>query len=189
MGGTSMATPLVAGALALIREFLRKKQGIANPSAALIKAMLIAGAQRLSGTAPVGTILDNHQGFGRVNLDRTLKKPLATIDAPGLATGEKATFTIAVPTTSKALRIVLAYSDFPSDTLVNNLNLMVTNPNGRHYIGNRPNISKGPITFDAINNTEAIHVSKAKKGNWTVEVVASNISSVRQDFALAAVLI
>lgn len=189
MGGTSMATPLVAGALAVIREYLRKKRGIANPSAALLKALLIAGAQRLTGTSPAGTILDNHQGFGRVNLDRSLKTPLATIDAPGLATGEKATFTIAVPTTSKTLRIALAYSDFPSDTLVNNLNLMATDPSGKRYIGNRSNVSKGPIVFDANNNAEAIHASNAKKGNWTVEVIASNVTSVRQDFALAAVLI
>lgn len=189
MGGTSMATPLVAGALAVIREYLRKKRGIANPSAALLKAMLIAGAQRLTGTAPVGTILDNHQGFGRVNLDRSLKAPLATIDAPGLTSGQKATFTIAVPTTSKTLRIALAYTDFPSDTLVNNLNLMATDPSGKRYIGNRSNVSQGPIVFDANNNAEAIHAGNAKRGNWTVEVIASNVTSVRQDFALAAVLI
>lgn len=189
MGGTSMATPLAAGAVAVIREFLRKKQGVANPSAALLKAMLIAGAQRLSGTAPSGSLLDNHQGFGRVNLDRALKRPLATIDAPGLATGQKATFTINVPTTSKTLRIVLAYSDFPSSSLVNNLNLMATDPSGRRFIGNRSNASKGSITFDVNNNAEAIHVSKAKRGGWTVEVIASNVSNGPQDFALAAVLI
>ncbi|MBM4264409.1 MAG: serine protease [Deltaproteobacteria bacterium] len=189
MGGTSMATPLVAGALAVIREFLRKKRNIANPSAALLKALLIAGAQRLTGTAPVGTILDNHQGFGRVNLDRSLKTPLLTVDAPGLTTGEKATFTVAVPTSSKALRIALAYTDFPSDTLVNNLNLMATDPSGKRYIGNRSNVSQGPIVFDANNNAEAIHASNAKKGSWSVEVIASNVTSVRQDFALAAVLI
>ena len=89
MGGTSMATPLTAGAVALLREFLRKKRGIATPSAALLKALLIAGAERLPGTASSKALLDNHQGFGRVNLDRSVTRTLATIDGPGLKTGEQ----------------------------------------------------------------------------------------------------
>jgi hypothetical protein len=47
MGGTSMATPLVAGAIALIRQFLRTKKKIRRPSAALLKATLIHGAERM----------------------------------------------------------------------------------------------------------------------------------------------
>lgn len=39
MGGTSMATPLVAGAIALIRQFLRTKKRIKRPSAALLKGL------------------------------------------------------------------------------------------------------------------------------------------------------
>ena len=42
--GTSMATPLVAGCAAVLRETLNKRQGIPKPSAALIKALLINGA-------------------------------------------------------------------------------------------------------------------------------------------------
>ncbi|RME44338.1 MAG: hypothetical protein D6791_13405, partial [Chloroflexi bacterium] len=42
--GTSMATPLVAGAATLVREWYLKRQGLPNPSSALIKATLINGA-------------------------------------------------------------------------------------------------------------------------------------------------
>src|SRR4029434_2408036 len=116
------------------------------------------------------TILDNHQGFGRVNLDRSLKRVLTSVDAPGLATGEKSNFTVNVPATGKTLRLVLAYSDFSGDALVHNLNLMAADPSGRRYIANRAAANTGPITFDANNNAEAINVSNAKKGNWTVEI-------------------
>ncbi len=43
-GGTSMSTPLTAGATALVREYLMKKTINTNPSAALVKAALLNGA-------------------------------------------------------------------------------------------------------------------------------------------------
>ena len=189
MGGTSMATPLVAGAVALVREFLRTKRGIANPPAALVKALLIAGAHRLPGTASASTLADNAQGFGRVNLDASLKRPLATIEGPGLSTGAKSSFTIAVPTANITLRIALAYTDAPGESLINNLNLMVTDPSGKRFLGNRAASSSAVLTFDRTNNVEVIQVSEAKKGAWRIEVIASNVARGPQDFALAVVLI
>ena len=47
-GGTSMSTPLTAGAAALVREWLTRIQGPANPSAALMKAILPNGAADMS---------------------------------------------------------------------------------------------------------------------------------------------
>jgi serine protease AprX len=189
MGGTSMATPLTSGAVALLREFLKKKQGIASPSAALVKALLIAGAKRLPGTASSTALADNHQGFGRVNLDRSVKRVLAIVDGPGLKTGNKWTLTVNVPTAGRTLRIALCYSDSPGPSLINNLNLIVTDPPGKRYIGNQTSSTTGTLTLDSTNNVEVIQVRKAKKGNWTVDVVASNVSAGPQDFALAAVLV
>jgi len=189
MGGTSMATPLTAGAVALLREFLRTKRGIASPSAALLKALLIAGARRLPGTAPRTTLADNHQGFGRVDLDRAVTRPLATIDGPALRTGEKSTFSVKVSLARKTLRIALCYSDFPGATLINNLNLIVTSPTGTRYVGNRPSSTGTALTLDSTNNAELIQVSSAKTGTWTLDVVASNVSAGPQDFGLAVVLV
>ncbi|MEI9974908.1 MAG: S8 family serine peptidase [Ignavibacteriota bacterium] len=188
MGGTSMATPLTAGAMALVREFLRKKQGIAKPSAALMKATLIAGAQRLPNTAPAGTILDNDQGFGRVNLDRSMKKPLCTVEGKPLQTGQKSTTSITVPTRGGNLRIAMAYTDYPGDSLVNNLNLIVTAPSGTRYTGNQKSSAAGSLALDSTNNVEVVDIASAAAGKWTIDVVASNVSPGPQDFALAAIL-
>jgi hypothetical protein len=188
MGGTSMATPLTSGAVALLREFVRTKRGIAKPSAALLKALVIAGAQRLPGTAPAAALLDSDQGFGRVNLDRSVSKVLATVDGNGLKTGQKSTMTIAVPSGQKTLRIVMCYSDFPGNGLINNLNLIATSPAGKKSVGNQPAGSTS-LSLDSNNNVEVIQVNKAKAGTWTVEVVASNVAKGPQDFALVAVLV
>lgn len=46
--GTSMAAPLTAGAAALARQWLTSVAGIQEPSAALLKALLISGARNMA---------------------------------------------------------------------------------------------------------------------------------------------
>ena len=188
-GGTSMATPLTAGGVGLLREYLRKKRNIASPTAALLKAMLIAGAKRLPNTAPPGTIVDPHQGYGRVNLDRSLKRPLCLMEGPPLKTGKKSTTVVKVPSGRRGVRIVLCYSDFPGESLINNLSLIVTDPSGKRYVGNQKSTSRSSLVLDATNNVEVVDVPKAKAGTWTLDVVASDVPKGPQDFALVAVLV
>ncbi|MFV0277416.1 MAG: S8 family serine peptidase, partial [Parahaliea sp.] len=137
MGGTSMATPLTAGAVALIREYLRSRKQLARPSAALLKASLIAGAQRLPIVGGDG-VADHHQGYGRVHLDNILA-PQAPATAryldiaDGLNTGEVHEEILSVASRQVPLRVVMAYSDFPGPYLVNNLNLLLTAPDGTRH--------------------------------------------------------
>jgi len=146
-----------------------------------MKALLIAGAERLPKTAPSGVLLDPHQGFGRVNLDRSLKKPLLTADGPGLQTGEKSTATVSVPSASGDLRIVMCYSDYPGGNLINNLNLIVRDPAGKRYVGNQRSKGKSTMTLDPTNNVEVVEVRKAKPGKWTIDVVGGNVPSGPQE--------
>jgi subtilisin family serine protease len=69
MSGTSMATPNVAGSLALIEEYLRDQCGLTSRSSSLLKAVLINCAD------PIPTSLkypNNDYGFGSVNLGKYL---------------------------------------------------------------------------------------------------------------------
>lgn len=61
-----MAAPLVSGCCAVLREALQSKNKTASPSAALIKALLVNGADDLKLPKP-------DQGFGRVNLKESLR--------------------------------------------------------------------------------------------------------------------
>ncbi|MEE4261680.1 MAG: S8 family serine peptidase [Desulfobacteraceae bacterium] len=187
MGGTSMATPLTAGAIGLIREYLRTRMAIKDPTAALLKATLIAGAKRLVGYGAPGAVVDNDQGYGRVNLDAILAPPGATDRGfveitPGLRTGEVHTTNIDVRSTAIPLRVVMAYSDYPGPSLVNNLNLILVAPDGQRYAGNQAIGTS--LTMDVKNNVEVIHIPNPEPGSWTLQVVGSNIPHGPQEFAL-----
>lgn len=75
--GTSMATPLVAGCCAALREYLRRNKSNGQlethiqPSAALVKAILINGASKVTGQytpSEAGTSPNPNSGWGCVDL-------------------------------------------------------------------------------------------------------------------------
>lgn len=109
MGGTSMATPLTAGAAVLAREWLTRLRGFVAPSAALIKAVLINGAVDISpgqyGTGTAREIPAQRPnpvtGWGRVDLREALApQPPRQIwlqdHTAGLTTGGSATYQVQV---------------------------------------------------------------------------------------------
>jgi hypothetical protein len=192
MGGTSMATPLTAGAVAVLRQYLRTTQKISKPSAALLKAALIAGAVRIPSATASGPLVDDAQGYGRVDLDAVVAPAPATatfVDVgPGLRTGGLYSTGLKVKSSTKPLRIVLAYSDYPGRTLVNNLNLIVTGPDGRKHIGNVAGSSAG-ASLDAKNNVEVVHIPSPRKGDWKIDVVGANVAHGPQPFALVTIAV
>jgi hypothetical protein len=116
MGGTSMATPLTAGAAVLAREWLTRLRGFMAPSAALIKAVLINGAADISpgqyGTGAAREIPAQRPnpvtGWGRVDLREALApQPPRQIwlqdNTTGLTTGGSATYQVQVGPGSQAI--------------------------------------------------------------------------------------
>jgi serine protease AprX len=184
MCGTSMATPLAAGGVGIVREYLRKVRKIKSPTAALLKAAVIAGAE------PVGknpTPPDNNQGFGRLNIDNVLAPPAplntAFIEGSGMNTGDLNERVITVKESGQNLRFVMAYSDFPGPKLVNNLNMVVRDPAGVPHIGN-VNANGG---FDANNNVELIVIPQAPAGDYRLQVIGANVPRGPQRYALVVI--
>lgn len=204
--GTSMATPLVAGAAALAREWLQSRRGVAQPSGALLKAILVNGAQDIApgqyGTHPavqeVPFIRPNPvSGFGRVNVWASLAPAGLEVwladETVGLATGEQ--WEQSVTTTSAGpLRVTLTWTDFPGQpgaatTLVNDLDLEVVGPDGRLYPGNAGAYPLGDRCLrgaaDSCNTVESVILPVAAAGRYWLRVRAYAVpQGERQPFAL-----
>ncbi|MGY3718461.1 S8 family serine peptidase [Sutcliffiella cohnii] len=183
MGGTSMATPIVAGNVAQLREHFIKNRGI-TPKPSLIKAALIAGATDVGLGYPSGD-----QGWGRVTLDKSLNVAYVN-EATALATGQKATYSF-LAQAGKPLKISLVWTDAPgsttaSYTLVNDLDLVITAPNGQKYVGNDFSYPYDN-NWDGRNNVENVFINAPQSGTYTIEVQAYNVPSGPQRFSLAIV--
>jgi serine protease AprX len=193
MGGTSMATPLVAGATAVVRQFLRTVVQIKRPSAALIKATLIHGSKRLKYRYEAQNrkgLYDFEQGWGMINLKESIEsddgssRKVKYIDyKKGLNTGESISFEMDVSNPAAPLKVTLAWTDYPGPGLINNLNLIVTAPNGKRYHGN---VFEEPFDsrLDSTNNVEAVFIQNPIAGKYKIEVIGSNVTEETQDFAL-----
>ena len=102
---------------------------------------------------------------------------------PGLRTGEGAAIDVKIRSGGAPFRAVLAYTDYPGPALVNNLNLIVTAPDGTVHAGNQP-AGAAPLTPDTKNNVEVVCVPTAGAGRWKVEVIGSNVPHGPQEYAL-----
>ncbi|MBI88362.1 MAG: hypothetical protein CMB67_04990 [Euryarchaeota archaeon] len=178
--GTSMATPAAAGASAIVRQYLIEIAERPEPQGALVKAMLILGAEDMA----TRDIPNNIEGWGRLNLVNTLLPDnnvgdigVFVDDRSRLQSGQEANYNFDVTRSGEPLKVVVAWSDYPGSTfsttqLRNDLDLEVTSPDGVTYLGN--DFSNGRSTTggakDSKNNVEVVLIDSASTGIWNVKV-------------------
>ena len=193
VSGTSMASPVVAGTAAIIRQYF--EEGWCNserccgskgcgtsmkPSGSLMKAVLMNGAQPLTGgvqLVPDGNVLsdqslseyDSNQGMGRINLLNSVpledenKIQLIAVNDQIIMDGDKDEYAIKIDTSNGCdsdLRVTLAWYDPPGavgcmSCVVNDIDVYIEEiggNSGRIY----PN---GLSQYDNKNTVERIRVS------------------------------
>ena len=97
--------------------------------------------------------------------------------------GDEKVFEAKVKNANTSFKVTIAWTDFPGDGLINNLNLIVTSPDGIRYNGN---IFEKPFDsrLDTTNNVESVYIHNPKPGTYRIEVIGSSITQRTQDFAL-----
>lgn len=188
--GTSMSSPAVAGGAALLYERYRQLNQNNNPKNALIKAVICNGATDKGLPGP-----DYSYGFGQMNLLRSF----VMIDKGRYRSGELAheehtSHEIVVPPNTATLKVMIYWNDRASSvfaggkTLVNNLDLTLTQPDGSRVLPKFPSLADPTAAatsgVDAVNNIEQIVIEQPAAGTYLAEVVATKIPTGIQEYVI-----
>jgi subtilisin family serine protease len=186
--GTSMATPITAGACALLRQYFIEQLGV-TPSAALLKAAIINGAVDMGMGIP-----HKAQGWGRIDLDNTLfppgSKKIVFDDSinNAVAVGDIRTYEFSISSVTDPLSVTLVWRDPDGPTIQNSLHLrLIHKDSGTIHTSEDINNIR--------NNVQKIVIKAPKAGIYRIEVEGVNIATgipefgatvIRQDYALVA---
>ncbi len=192
-GGTSAASPGIAGVIAQLYDAYKELNGGQFPSSALIKASLLNTAEDLDDRGP-----DFNTGWGRINAARAYR--LIEDDrykADTIGQGDTNTHNITVPSGVEELRVMVYWADpagspSASKALVNDLNIQLNTPGGSTYdpwvLDHSPSGSSldAPATRgrDSLNNVEQVTLATPASGTYDLKVEGYSLPQGPQPYYL-----
>lgn len=195
--GSSHSTAVAAASVLLTREFLRNEAMVSAPSADLVRATLINGAEDLG----VADIPNAQEGWGQIDLVESMYPMDGTTALktfydsnislrPGFGFIYGFDFDI-----SHGVSITLVWTDREGSSsaaqsaprLVNDLDLILTAPDGTTWFGNdfANGVSATNGVTDSVNVIERIELpagTSSQSGSWSVQV--AHRGGMEQSFAI-----
>jgi len=190
-GGTSGASPGIAGVAAQLYQAYSEANGNVLPPAALIKATLMNTANEAGNTGP-----DFKFGWGIVNGLRAAKLIEENrFLSSTISQGGSNDHSINVPSGTKQVRFMVYWSDAPATpganpALVNDLDLVVTGPSSTNYLPWILDETPDPTTLnnpatngpDHLNNMEQVLINNPASGNYTINIDGFNVPMGPQEY-------
>lgn len=178
-GGTSAASPAIAGILALLTEAYHLLHNGQDPPSALLKAALLNGARDIGRPGP-----DFQHGWGLA--DAETAAAMITNEqyyTTKLSHGTERTFHLQIPEGIETAKIMLVWHDpagapIAQKALVNDLDLRLLGPEGQLYhplvLSSFPHpdslTANAKPGVDRLNNVEQVVIANPAPGNYTVKV-------------------
>ena len=197
-GGTSAATPAVAGILGLMVQMWSddvwgtSPQGGTvferQPHASTIKALLVNNAQQYPFAGTTHDLTRTHQGWGRPSARLARERAARSFvvdETERLGVGQSVSYDVLVAAGGGELKVTMVYPDPPGTTSatlhrINDVDLEVTSPSGDVYHGNvgldaSPYSTRGgsPNVVDTVEN---VFVETPEAGTWTIRITASEVN-------------
>ncbi len=190
--GTSMASPAIAGGLALLYEKYKLQHAGMNPKNGLMKALVCNSGDDFGKPGP-----DFTYGFGKANFWRAVDMLENNRYSEGnIAAGPPQTITVNLPGGLAEFKVMLYWNDPPaaavaSQTLVNNLDLEVVTPAPATVLplilDTLPSNVKNPAQpgVDNINNIEQVVIKNPVAGSYTIRIKPTAIAqNPSQDYVV-----
>merc|ERR1711939_615104 len=197
LSGTSMATPAVAGAAALIQDYFKDatkwaamchtkyhKCKAVKPTGIVVKTILLHSGQDIGGGYAYPGV---EQGFGRVDLSTVLPSDFTHPNLDlfvkdfKLRSKDEKYFRVTVRSASIPLKVTIGWMDPPNvnyahKQLLNDIDLLVMSSSGQVYYGNNHQ--------DTVNNAEMVLIEHPMPGDYYVIIRGKKFVERKQRLAV-----
>ncbi len=197
-GGTSGATPITAGHFGLMYQMWHEEVfpgfGGGNsvfdskPAATTAKALMINTAEQYAFSGSSHNLSRDKQGWGMADLEYLYDhrdRMLIVDQAEQLSEFQSRTYQVEVFPGSPELKVTMIFPDPQGNPAgqfarINDLSLKVTAPDNTVYWGNNnmrnANYTSPGGSANTVDTVENVFVQSPMGGQWTIEVIASDIN-------------
>ncbi|BDS11273.1 S8 family serine peptidase [Aureispira anguillae] len=191
-GGTSHASPNLAGVFAQLMHAYKSHHSGLMPKSGLLKAILMNSADDMLKPGP-----DFKSGYGKINARKayhTIAQNHFLTDS--ITQGATNTHSITVPPNVKEVRVMVYWTDYEavagitSRALVNNLDMQLEDPNAVQWqpwvLNPSPDSALLELpavrAVDSLNNVEQVSLFNPITGNYTLRVNGSMVPQGPQEY-------